>query len=601
MQKQQPLLSNIWIKDPVWQKKAELNARFIEEMDPDRVLAGFRKTAGIRTDAKPYGGWEDSLIAGHGLGHYFSALALRIAYLSGKDRNAFGRALSHCKDSAETIIGGLLECQEKTGSGFLSAAALQDADRPEIQFDALEGKAEAETWVPWYALHKVLQGLIDLWMIGQIEGADKVTLSLGDWVCGRVLSWDSETRKKVLAVEYGGMNDSLYQLYSMTGDERYRQAAKVFDEPELYHSYLGMANRLKGVHANATIPKIIGYLEGVYAQHDMYVSGVLKQQPTDTDERIEIAERFWELVVSRHMYLTGGIGDMEHFFADGMLDASRTQCNAESCCIYNMLKLSSMLFDLTGETKYVEYMETALVNARLGSMGPDGGYTYFNPMGTGYYRLYSPTKPEENPFWCCVGTGLEDFAGFSNMIFYADPDALMILQWISADLVTEEGIGLSLDADYEKRRLFLRRQDPVKKKKEDERKLSINLRIPKWIKNRNDILPDDKDYLPVELTDGEAFSLDFEMELRAHVLPDNQTAAGFTHGPFVICSLLGNEKWDIREGAGIMVDAPAWKVVFDAAVKSDILYGQTHACVLDREILYLPEGVTREDFFRQPE
>ncbi len=58
----QPKLGNILIRDSVWQKKLEQNAAFIEGMDPDRVLAGFRKTAGIKTEAKPYGGWENSLI-----------------------------------------------------------------------------------------------------------------------------------------------------------------------------------------------------------------------------------------------------------------------------------------------------------------------------------------------------------------------------------------------------------------------------------------------------------------------------------------------------------------------------------------------------------
>ena len=69
----------------------------------------------------------------------------------------------------------------------------------------------------------------------------------------------------------------------------------------------------------------------------------------------------------------------------------------------------------------------------------------------------------------------------------------------------------------------------------------------------------------------------------------------------MLCALLGNEKWGLKESAGIMVDAPAWKVVFDTAVKSNILYGQTHTCVLDREILRLPKEVKREAFFDHPE
>ena len=363
-------LGSINIIDKRWKESAEKNTLFIDEMDTERVLSGFRRTCSIKTEADPYGGWENSLIAGHAVGHYFSALAMRIA--SSNDEKS--------KEKAGLIIAGLKECQETIGNGFLSAATLQDTNNPYIQFDILEGKAEGRQWVPWYALHKVLQGLMDLWITAGIEEAEEVTLALADWVTDRVFSWDEEIRKKVLSVEYGGMNDSLYQLYIHTVREEYLKAAGIFDEPDLYEKLLGFGSRMKGVHANATIPKVLGYLTGALAFEK---AGNIKEK----DTRLETAERFFDAVISNQTYATGGIGDMEHFFADGLLDASRTQCNAESCCCYNMMKLAGLLFQMTGDIKYIEYIEKTLWNAKLGSIGPQGGYTYFNPMGTGYYRL----------------------------------------------------------------------------------------------------------------------------------------------------------------------------------------------------------------------
>ena len=572
-------LNDIKITDVRWKACEDKNALFLSSMDPERVLAGFKRTCRIKTDAKPYGGWENSLIAGHGTGHYFSALGMRIATLRGRENSP---ELEESIAKANAVVTGLKECQEKLGNGFLSAATVQDEDNPYIQFDVLEGKAEGQQWVPWYALHKVLQGIMDLWTYGHIAGAKEAALALADWVCDRVLSWDKETRKKVLSVEYGGMNDSLYQLYTLTGDKRYLSAAEVFDEPELYEELLSFKNRMRGVHANATIPKILGYLEGAMA----FDKAGIKEE---VQPRITTAEKFWDAVIRNQTYATGGIGDMEHFFADGLLDGSRTQCNAESCCCYNMMKLSQLLFELTGKPKYLDYIERTLWNAKLGSVGPDGGYTYFNPMATGYYRLYSPSKPSENPFWCCVGTALEDFASIGGKICYRkDPD-LYITQWISSDIRFGEQV-YQLRADYGKGRLTI---SCAQCNAETTR---VKLRIPRWIKNRDLILPDSEEFLDVAFPPDGTFELGFEMQLKIAGLPDDTSAKGFMYGPFVLCVPLGNDKWGINENAGIEVVAPAWKVVFDASVKCNINYGKTQRAVLDREYLTLPEGVTLKDF-----
>jgi len=331
--------------------------------------------------------------------------------------------------------------------------------------------------------------------------------------------------------------------------------------------------------------------------------------------------------------MTGGVGDMEHFFGDGILDGSRTQCNGESCCAHNMIRLSQMLFELTGKIKYAEYIERTLWNAKLGSVGPDGGYTYFNPMATGYYKLYSPAHPAENPFWCCVGTAIEDFTKFEDQVYYSDGDTVVITQWISSDIKVSENRRLSLQVDLEGGKLILQHHD--KTYSEDkipdcsdgkvhspcEEKTHVKLRVPRWIKDRSKYLPDDQDYLELILDAVSRIEMTFEMELDSHVLPDSiptpdaktlsddsapkapffptsaprVPAIGFSYGPLVLCVPLGNEKWGITEEAGIDVVAPAWKVVFDASVKTDIHYGRTTKCVLDREFLTLPEGVSVED------
>ena len=87
------------------------------------------------------------------------------------------------------------------------------ASQEEI-FDRVENKKPA--WVPWYTMHKILSGLISVYTYTKNETAKKVASKLGVWIYRRCTAWTEETQKQVLAVEYGGMNDCLYDLYAIT-------------------------------------------------------------------------------------------------------------------------------------------------------------------------------------------------------------------------------------------------------------------------------------------------------------------------------------------------------------------------------------------------
>ncbi len=326
-------ISSVQLQDPQFAAGQEAVLSFIRKINPERALAAFRRNAGLPDGgASPYGGWENALIGGHALGHWFSAAAMAV--------RAFGdEAL---REELIYIVRELRKCQAAVGNGFLSAASPACPENPEIRFDIEEGKAEGKTWVPWYALHKVLAGLTDIYVYTGEEEALAAAEALGEWVFSRVSGWDEEVHRRILATEYGGMNDALYVLYGLTGKEKYRKAAEAFDDPELYRHLTEDPDALDGVHANATIPKFIGALR--------------RAEVLPGDERSEAyagyARAFFERVVETQMYATGGIGDMEHFRKDRRLDHARTQCNAESCCVYNMMKLAGMLFERTGERYY---------------------------------------------------------------------------------------------------------------------------------------------------------------------------------------------------------------------------------------------------------
>ena len=195
-------------------------------------------------------------------------------------------------------------------------------------------------------MHKILAGVTDAYEVAGNEKALEIANSLGVWISNRANKWSTTTNNKVLSIEYGGMNDALYQLYKVTNysnKEVFKTAAHKFDETSLFESVLaGTSNILNNKHANTTIPKFLGAL--------------CRYETDNTQTKyLQYAEAFWQMVIDRHTYITGGNSEDEHFGADNVLDKERTVCNNETCNTYNMLKLSRRLFIITGEKKYADY------------------------------------------------------------------------------------------------------------------------------------------------------------------------------------------------------------------------------------------------------
>ena len=430
-------------------------------------------------------------------------------------------------------------------------------------------------------------------------------MDLAGWVSRRCLCWDGETGKKILGTEYGGMNDALYFLYDLTGREDYRQAAEVFDDIPLYRHLTEDPHALSGVHANAAIPKFIGALR----------RAAVIPEAEDGEEYYVCADAFFRRVVWGQMYVTGGVGDMEHFREDYKLDRNRTACNAESCCVYNLMKLSSMLFTMTGDSFYADYMERALFNARLGSVHPSGGTTYFNPMGTGFFKVFGKGEPEENLFWCCTGTGMEDFAKLAGNIYYHEDKTLYINQLIASRLDwQEQGIRVLLAGSVKEGDTYT-----LCLEADRDTNASLRIRIPSWTdemsfraettgkgaKARAEApAGEGKGFREIALFlhAGEKTSVRIFCPafLKAESLPDAEDALCFTYGPLVLAAELDTEKKKELTGAGIQVYAPVWKRIWGASVKLDIEYGKSFRGILPEEYLTLPEGMTLDDVKKDP-
>lgn len=542
---------------------------YLTSLNPDRLLAGFRETAGL--DMKSYTrypGWEDMLIGGHTIGHYLTACANSYETANAGDGEK-AKLLSLIRE----IITGLKECQEALGTGLIFGAKILDPESIEKQFDNVEkglSNLITEAWVPWYTLHKIFEGLVTVARL-QSEpelAADALLIAsrLADWTYARTSSWSEETHRTVLSIEYGGINDILYEVYSLTGKKEHLEAAHAFDQVDLFERILKASsgeNALNNHHANTTIPKFVGAMKRYIITGDKIY--------------FDYAEAFWKMVAFNHTYITGDNSEWEHFGEDGILDAERTNCNCETCNAYNMLKLTKLLFMATGDVKYADWYENTFINTILSSQNPATGMTtYFQPMATGYFKVYGERYDK---FWCCVGSGMENFSKLGEALYYYNDSALIVNEYFASKL-SYDGFDISISTDI-----------PLSEKADfvinSRCNKSIAFRLPDWLDGEATILVNGtvvdpvvfgasaaerdtncsetltaRGYALVEgpFEAGTVITVILPTKVRAYSLPDGKHTFGFKYGPLVLSALLGDENM-LTGKTGVDVTIPAEKLL----------------------------------------
>lgn len=550
-------LRKVTLKDPYLVNAFEKEVLYLKSFDTDKLLAGFRETAGLdMRGAERYPGWESMLIGGHTLGHYMTACVRSCESLNCNetDRQELLMILKKLAD-------GLKECQEAGTTGFLFGAMILDKKNVELQFDNVEKNETnmiTQAWVPWYTMHKLLEGLVSVVNMdvdGELASEIKVTMKeiitkLADWVYGRTSSWSEEVHKTVLGIEYGGMNDCMYDVYLITGKMEHLEAAHAFDQVDLYEKVLHANqgdNILNNYHANTTIPKFLGALK-------RYIV-------TGEEAYLEYASHFWNLVAVNHTYITGGNSEWELFGEDLVLDKERTNCNCESCNAYNMLKMTKQLFMITGDVKYADWYENTFINSILSSQNPETGMTtYFQPMASGYYKVYGERF---NKFWCCIGTGMENFSKLQESFYFEAEDALIVNQYFSSSVLWRNVEIIQSANIPQSEQVSFRIKQP----------LSGNLlfRLPYWLADTAKFTVNGKAYQysitgssenkGYALVEG-PFEADTRIELVlpmkvvAYNLPDGMNTYAFKYGPVVLSALLGTKDM-IDTTTGVDVTIPS--------------------------------------------
>jgi hypothetical protein len=506
--------SSIRLAPGTFREQEEINARYLDSLAVDRLLHSFRVTAGVTSSATPYKGWEDPTceLRGHFAGgHFLSAVAMTSAASGNGD----------LKSRGDQLVSGLAECQKRNGSGYLSAY-------PTDLFEHLV--RGIPVWAPFYTYHKIMAGLVDMYVLTGNADALKVAEGMAQWVGDYFWGISAEQRQRMLRTEYGGMNEVLVNLAALTKKDRYIDTAHVFEQPSILDPLAERRDELQGLHANTNVPKIIG------AARMYEVTGDRRYR--------EIAEYFLQEVLSARNYVIGNTSLDEHWRTPpGQLQGTLGWKNAECCVAYNLMKLERLVFGWTAEARWMDEYERALFNCRLGTQNAQGLKQYFFPLAAGYWRVYN--SPEES-FWCCTGTGAEEFAKFADTIFFHRGSDLYVNQFLASTLDwKEEGLTVEQATQFPREQgttLKLKSSRPTAR--------TIHIRIPGWTTQAAQVkingraleaVADPGSYLAIRRAwqDGDSISVSLPMELRQEALPGDDSVRAVLYGPLVLAADLG--------------------------------------------------------------
>jgi uncharacterized protein len=516
-------LSQVRLLDGPFKDAQERDLQYLLSLDPDRLLVMFRSTAGIfsyTSYVQAYGGWESptSGLRGHTMGHYLSACALMYAS-TGDER---------LKKRTDYLVGELAKCQDKLAengyhAGYLSAF-------PEFFFDRVD--AGRAVWAPWYTMHKIMAGLLEVYVHTGNAQALAVLNRVADWVKLRVDRLTPEQMQTSLKTEHGGMTEVLANLYAVTGNPDHLRLAQAFNHRAVFDPLARGEDRLDGLHANTQIPKIVG--------------AAREYELTGNGEYRDIAQFFWREVALKRSHAIGGDSDNEHFFPVEDFAEHLSTVTDETCNTYNMLKLTEHIFAWAPTAETMDFYERGLYNQILASQDPDSGMvTYFVPMKSGHFKTYSTP---DNSFWCCLGTGMENHSKYGEEIYGHDDHALYVNLFIPSELAWQErGLTLRQETKFP--------EEPSTRLRIGARQttaLALKVRQPGWSRpgiairvngDPIDTRADASGYVTIERDwkDGDVVDIGLPMSLRTETLAGDARNVAIFDGPIVLAGELGTE------------------------------------------------------------
>jgi DUF1680 family protein len=512
----------------------ERDLAYLASFDCDRLLAPFEHVAGLPARAASLGGWEAQGLASHYCGHFLSAAAMMHAHTRDP----------RLEDKVAYLLPRLAACQDANGRddpefrGYCtgipgSKAAFRRALAGQLDVGdprALYSFGLNGMWSPWYTVHKIMAGLRDVWLhMGRGQARD-ILLGMTAWAAQFPRRLSTAQMQTMLISEQGGMNEVLADVYAITGESAHRDLAAQFNQVAQLAPLMRHEDILTGVHSNQYIPRVIG----IARQYEL----------TGSSDYRSGAEFFWRNVVRHRSFVFGGNGDHEDFFPLGDAWRHLSTGSAESCCTYNILKLTNHYFCWNASMEAADFYERAVINHILGSQDPaTGGMTYYISMRPGHFKTFSTRW---DSCWCCDGTGMENHAKYSRGVYYHDADALWVNLYLASQLRwREKGLTIRQETRFPQSnhvRMEIGCARAVR--------ATLKLRHPYWSTPAMAVRLNGKTIDPgtpgtwLELTrrwrDGDVIEIELRTPLRIERMAHHPSKLAILAGPTVLAAVLGD-------------------------------------------------------------
>ncbi|KAK4221123.1 hypothetical protein QBC38DRAFT_523193 [Podospora fimiseda] len=529
-------LASVSLSDSRWIGNQNRAISYIKFIDIERLLYNFRANHRLSTKgATPNGGWDapDFPFRTHMQGHFLTAWAHCYASLGD----------TTCRDRATYFVAELAKCQANNAAAGFGAGYLSGF--PESEFAAVEARTLKNGNVPYYAIHKTMAGLLDVWHILGDTKARDVLLAFAGWVDTRTSKLSYNQMQSMLGTEFGGMNDILTEIHQQTGDKRWLTVAQRFDHAAVFDPLAANRDQLNGLHANTQVPKWIG--------------AAREYQSTGNTRYRDIARNAWRMTVQAHSYAIGANSQAEHFRPPNATSQYLAKDTAEGCNTYNMLKLTRELWRMDpNTTQYFDFYERALINHMLGWQNPSdkhGHITYFTSLNPGGRRGVGPAwgggtwSTDYNSFWCCQGTGLETNTKLMDSIYFHDDDTLFVnlfipsvLRWKERNVTVQQTTSFPV-------------QDTISLvvQTQQESSWELRVRIPAWTSGAAvEVKINGEKVAAGNVTPGTYFSVtrnwksgdevELQLPMKLGLVPanDKPEIAAVTYGPVVLSGNYGN-------------------------------------------------------------
>lgn len=510
----------------------DLDAAYLLQLEPDRMLALLRQHAGLEPKAENYGGWDgpDRQLTGHIAGHYLSAVSLMWA-ATGDVR---------FRERADYIVQEMKEIQDQHGDGYLGAQTDREGVHGKVIYEEVaRGEIRSRNfdlnglWSPWYVQHKLFAGLRDAYRYTGNRTALNVEIRFAAWAEHILSDLDDAQIQQMLATEFGGMNEVTADLYADTGDSRWLALSDRFYHRAVVDSLADGFDILQGKHGNTQVPKLLGSL----------MRYIYTGNQTDGNA----ARFFWDQVAMHHSFATGGHGHDEYFQQPDELNDMVEGRTAETCNVYNMVKLTRTFFSVEPDIRFADFHERALFNHILASIDPEDGRTcYMVPVGNGVQREYQNMT---RSFTCCVGSGMESHALHGLGIYYESEDRLWVNLFAPSTADWESmGVHLVMETDFpegESASLRITVNSP--------KRFTLALRHPPWADAGFEVkvnslpvrgLPGAGTYVELDRTwrSGDTVKVTLPKTLHLEPLPDNPDRVALMWGPLVLAGDMGPEQ-----------------------------------------------------------